>query len=102
MGIRRACSYKAIFKTPVAPSEYSRILVTVQQDGVNMISKDENELTLGTDSVTMNLTQEETYNFQAGRIAFVQIRCYRSEYDAPGSRCWPVEIWPSLDAQILS
>lgn len=102
MGIRRACSYKAVFKTPLAPSQYSKILVTVQQDGNNLISKNQSALTIGTDSVTMNLTQNETAQFEAGKRAFVQIRCYASAYDAPGSKAWPVEVWPALDDQILS
>ena len=102
MGIRRACSYKAVFKTPLAPSNYSKILVTVQQDGNNLISKNQSALTIGTDSVTMNLTQAETSLFEAGKRAFVQIRCYASAYDAPGSKAWPVEVWPALDDQILS
>lgn len=102
MGIRRACSYKAVFKTPVAPSNYSKILVTVQQDGVNLISKNKAALTIGTDTVTMNLTQEETSPLEAGKRAYVQIRCYASAYDAPGSKAWPVEVWPALDDQILS
>ena len=102
MGIRRACSYKAVFKTPLAPSNYSKILVTVQQDGNNLISKNQSALTIGTDSVTMNLTQAETSLFEAGKRAFVQIRCYASAYDAPGSKAWPVDVWPALDDQILS
>lgn len=102
MGIRRACSYKAVIKTPLAPSNYSKILVTVQQDGNNLISKNQSALTIGTDSVTMNLTQAETSLFEAGKRAFVQIRCYASAYDAPGSKAWPVEVWPALDDQILS
>ena len=102
MGIRRACSYKAVFKTPLAPSNYSKILVTVQQDGNNLISKNQSALTIGTDSVTMNLTQAETSLFEAGKRAFVQIRCYASAYDAPGSKAWPVEVWPAMDDQILS
>ena len=102
MGIRRACSYKAVFKTPLAPSNYSKILVTVQQDGNNLISKNQSALTIGTDSVTLKLTQAETSLFEAGKRAFVQIRCYASAYDAPGSKAWPVEVWPALDDQILS
>lgn len=102
MGIRRACSYKAVFKTPLAPSNYSKILVTVQQDGNNLISKNQSALTIGTDSVTLNLTQTETAQLEAGKRAFVQIRCYASAYDAPGSKAWPVEVWPALDDQILS
>lgn len=102
MGIRRACSYKAIIKTPVAPSGYSKILVTVQQDGVNMITKNKADLTLGTETVTMNLTQAETAQFVAAVPAYLQVRCYASAYDAPGSKVWPVEVWPALDDQILS
>lgn len=102
MGIRRACSYKAIFKTPRAPSNYSRILVTVQQDGENLISKDESELTIGTETVTMNLSQDDTYPLEAGKRTYIQIRCYAAQYDAPGSKAWPVEVWPALDDQILS
>lgn len=102
MGIRRACSYKAVFKTPVAPSGYSRILVTVQQDGANIISREKSQLTVGTETVTMNLSQAETAQFVAGKRAFVQIRCYKSTYEAPGSKAWPVEVWPALDDQILS
>lgn len=101
MGIRRACSYKAIFKTPVAPNEYSEILVTIQQERENLISKTKEQLTVGTESVTMNLDQEETARFEAGKFAYVQIRCYKSDYDAPGSKAWPVPVWPALDDQIL-
>lgn len=101
MGIRVACSYRGIFKTPIAPSQYSAILVTIQQDGVNLISKTQDQLEIEEDSVVMNLTQEETHNFEPGKMAFVQIRAYKSAYEAPGSKCWPVPVWPSLDTRIL-
>jgi hypothetical protein len=102
MGIRRACSYKAVFKTPVAPSNYTKILVTVQQDGINLITKNKSDLTLTSTTATMNLTQAETAQFESGKRAYIQIRCYKAAYDAPGSKVWPVDVWPALDDQILS
>lgn len=101
MGIRRACSYTATIKTPVAPSGYSAILVTVQQDGANLVTKTKTGLTIGNDAVTLKLTQAETAQFTAGKKAFLQIRCYKSAYDAPGSKCWPLDVWPALDDRIL-
>ena len=56
---------------------------------------------IGEESVVMKLTQEETYNFEPGKMAFVQIRVYKSAYEAPGSKCLPVPVWPSLDTRIL-
>ena len=102
MGIRRACTYKAIFTLPRAASAYSRILVTVQQNGRNLVSKAETDLTVSGSQATMTLTQAETAQFTAGERAWVQIRCYASATDAPGSRAWPIDVWPALDDQILS
>ena len=102
MAIRRACSYKAHIKTPYPPSHYSAILVTVQQDGVNLINKNKSDLTADGSSVTMNLTQAETAQFVAGKPAYLQIRCYASATEAPGSRCWPLEVWPALNDTILA
>lgn len=102
MGIRRACSYKATITLPKAASTYSRILITVQQNKQNLISKEKTALTVSGSTVTMNLTQEETAQFTAGEQAWLQVRCYASATDAPGSAAWPVEVWPALDDQILS
>lgn len=102
MGLRRACSYKANITLPKTASTYSAILITIQQDGQNLVSKTKSQLTTSGSTVTMNLTQEETRQFEAGIPAYLQIRCFASATDAPGSACWPVEVWPALDDQILS
>lgn len=101
MAMRRACSCQISIKTPNRPDSYSVILVTIQQDGVNLISKGIEDLTWDETYVIVQLNQEETKQFTAGIPAYVQIRCYNSEYDAPGSACWPLEVYPSLDDQIL-
>ena len=101
MGIRRACSYQATIRTPKPPNTYSEILVTFQQDGENLISKIKAALTLDSTGVIVNLNQEDTKKFKAGFKALLQVRCYAAEYDAPGSACWPIDVYPSLDDQIL-
>lgn len=101
MGLRRACSYEATIQTPRAPSNYSAMLVTIQQDGVNLINKSKSDLTVGDADVTLRLTQEETAQFRAGVPALLQIRCYAGTYDAPGSAAWQIDVWPALNDSIL-
>lgn len=102
MGIRRACSYKAVITLPKDASTYSRILITVQQNKQNLVSKEKPALSISGSTATMTLTQAETAQFTAGEQAWIQIRCFASTSDAPGSTCWPVDVWPALDDQILS
>lgn len=101
MAIRRACSYQATFQTPKAPSNYSDILVTVAQKGVNLINKPRYLLDIGENTVRMSLTQEETLLFEAGVPAQIQIRCFAADYDAPGSAVWTVDVLPALNDMIL-
>ena len=102
MALRRACSYQATFKTPEDPSNYSAILVTMQQEGVNLINKDENNLTIDGDVVILNLDQDETKLFKAGKPALIQIRCFESQYNAPGSAVFAVDVGPALNDTTLS
>ena len=101
MGIRRACSYQATIQTPEPPDTYSAILVTFQQDGVNLISKNLEDLEYTDIAVIVKLNQEETKQFVIRKPAYLQIRCFASEYNAPGSAAWPLDIKPALDDTIL-
>lgn len=101
MGIRRACSYQAVIRTPKAPENYSAMLFTIKQDGEILVSKDISELEIDEKFVYANLTQEETALFVDGICAQMQLRVYASATDAPGSPVWQVPVWPSLDDQIL-
>ena len=101
MAFRRACSYEATIRTPVAPSNYSAILVTFQQGGVNLVQKALEDLTLTETSVVVQLTQAETALFEAKKNAYLQIRCYASEYNAPGSKIWPLKVEDALDDEVL-
>ena len=104
MGMRRACSYQATIRTPQAPSNYSALLLTIQQGGQNLINKTKDDLTPSADgtSVIVNLTQEETAQFAAGKQALLQLRCFASANDAPGSHAWAIDVLPALNDEILS
>lgn len=101
MAIRRACSYQAVIKTPRPAADYSAILVTVAQSGVNLINKEAYQMEIVGDNVTMKLTQEETAQFKAYTPAQIQIRCYADVFDAPGSAVWTVDVLDALNDVIL-
>ena len=102
MAFRRACSYTATIQTPEAPSNYSAILVTFAQDGANIIEKDETEITIGDVNIVVQLDQSETKQFACGKKAFLQVRCYKSQYEAPGSAIWAFNVCPVLNDEVLT
>lgn len=112
MAIKRACTYTASIKMPEAPSEYSQILVTLSQDQEIVVEKQKSNLTLSEQTVSFTLTQEETRLFRpskkspkgarVGSPAFIQVRAYKSSSVAPGSDYWEVEVYDSLNDEVLS
>ena len=101
MGIRRACSYQVRFQTPEAPAGYSDILVSFAQNGNVLFNKPKSELLVEESTVIAQLTQEETRQFRDGVAAQIQIRCFASTYNAPGSKTFSVDVWPALNDTIL-
>lgn len=111
MAMRRAASYSATITPPKAPGEYSAILVTFAQDQRIVLSKSLEDLTIDGGDVVVELTQEETLQFapsvpspmgtKPGGPAYLQIRCYAGEYDAPASAAWAIEVYDVLDPTIL-
>lgn len=102
MSIRRACSYQAEFTLPEDAENYSAILVTISQNRLPIINKDQDELVLFDRKATLKLTQEETLMFSADVPAQIQLRAFKSEYVAPGSRIWTIDVNPSLNEEVLS
>lgn len=102
MAIIRACSYNCTITLPENASEYSKILVTFSQGKTKLIDKDETELQLSGRNVEVHLTQEETKLFKAPSEALLQVRCFKSIYNAPGSRIWVVDVYPALNDEVLS
>lgn len=102
MGLRRACTYQATIRTPKAPGNYSKFLLTIQQNGQNLINKTQEDLSADATTVSVTLTQAETAQFVAGVPALLQLRCYASATEAPGSKAWAIDVYPALNDQILS
>lgn len=100
--IVQACSYEAEIKTPKAPSTYSKIVVSFAQNGTVLIDKQKSSLTIGTDSVTVHLSGSETNLFDPLYVALLQIKCYASAYDAPGSCVFGIKVCPALNDEVLS
>lgn len=110
--MRRACSYTAAILTPVDPHTYSKILVTFAQDQEILIQKTENDLVITEDGVLVQLTQAETLSFRpslksvmgrrVGSPAYLQIRAYAGEYDAPGSQSFEIDVVDSHSEEVLS
>lgn len=113
MAIHRAGTYPVTIKTPLAPSEYSEILVSFAQGQQLVVEKKNGDTGFSTteDAVVVVLTQAETLLFQptAGSpmggtrapMAFLQIRCYKSDLDAPASAVWPIEVYDALNQEVL-
>lgn len=100
MAMIRACSYVAEIETPDPPSDYTAIQVTVMQ-GSTTITKTKPQLTLTEDSIMVKLDQAETKQFSCGQNAYIQVRCYKSQYDAPGSEVFGIQVHPALDDGVL-
>lgn len=114
MAIRRACSYAATITTPEAPANYSAILVSFSQNQqiIHSFELGDDEIAVNADDITVQLTQEQTAAFQPSQgspmgrenaqPAYLQIRCYKSDYVAPGSKTWSIEVYDSLETEVLS
>ena len=101
MAMIRACSYTATIQAPEDPTTYSAILVTFAQDGENIIEKTEEDVTFEDNNIIVQLDQEETKQFACGKKCYIQIRCYKAQYNAPGSSVWAIDVRPALNDEIL-
>lgn len=101
MAFIRACSYSCTIKPPKDPAEYSAALLTIAQDGVNLINKDLADLEISGANYILTLTQQETKMFAAGTRAWMQIRCFISDSEVDGHAPWPIDVFPALNDQII-
>lgn len=101
MPIIPGASYSATIQTPLPAENYSAMRVTFAQRGQVLLQKTEADLLIQNGLVVVQLSQEDTQGFMPGAAALMQIRCYRSQYDAPGSACWPIAVLQSNDTEVL-
>ena len=114
MSIRRACSYAATITTPEPPANYGAILISFSQNQrvVHSFELGDDEIVVNANDVTVQLTQEQTAAFspsqgspmgrENAQPAYLQIRCYKSDYVAPGSKTWAIDVYDSLETEVLS
>lgn len=110
--IKRACSFTDVIKSAIDPTEYSKILVTFAQDQNIVIEKTERDMTISSDGILVELTQSETLQFRPslksvmgrriGSPAYMQIRAYKSAYDAPGSKQFELDVLDTLSEEVLT
>ena len=106
MAIVRSCSYSSVIFIPEPAENYTKIEVSFAQDQQIVVTKSDGDLETASNAVVVSLTSEETLLFRPsvkspmgrrlGGSAFVQIRLFKDSSDAPGSKCWPVEVHDSL------
>lgn len=113
MSIRRACSYAATITTPEAPAGYTKIIASFAQDQqiVHSFELGDDGIVVNANDVTVRLTQAETKAFkpsagspmgrETGGPVYLQIRCYKSTYEAPGSKTWAIEVYDSEEEEVL-
>lgn len=109
--IKRACSYTAVIKCAIDPTEYTRILVTFSQDQQIVIEKTESQMLVSSDGIIVNLSQDETLQFRptgksvmgrrTGSPVYMQIRAYKSTYEAPGSKQFALEVVDCQSEEVL-
>lgn len=114
MAIRRACSYAATITTPEAPANYSAILATFSQNQQILFNFElgDPEIVITDSEVIVQLTQEQTAAFapstgsamgrENAQPAYLQLRCYKSDYVAPGSKVQAIPVYDSLETEVLS
>ena len=101
MAFTRTGSYSCTITPPKDPSTYSKILITFAQDGQNLVDLDETDITISGGDVIVNLTQEQTALFIAGKRAWVQGKFYSAPNDVPVTPEWPIDVLPVLNDTIL-
>lgn len=102
MAFTRTGSFDCTFTPPEDPSAYSKILATFAQDGVILVEKDENDITISGADIQVNLTQQETALFTAGKRAWAQMKCFASDDNVDISPEFPIDVLPVLNEVILS
>ena len=101
MAFTRTGSFGCTITPPKDPSEYSKILITFAQDGQNLVDLDENDITISGGDILINLTQEQTALFAAGKRAWLQGKFYLSPTEVPITPEWPIDVLPVLNDTIL-
>lgn len=83
--------------------DYKHIVVSISQNGVLQINKDEDDLTIdpSTDTITFSLSQEETGYFIPGR-AYMQVNIYYNDSNRNVSTQAAIDIYDNLYNKVIA
>lgn len=70
----RGTTPEHIIKPPVAASLIKSVRFTYEQDGNTIVEKTEADCTITDESITVQLTQEDTLRFEENKIISAQVR----------------------------
>ena len=95
--------------TPVGVLEnYSKIVVSIAQEGMVQIDKSTSELSIDTetDTITLSLSQEETAKFAGGkegnpRTAVIQVNIYYESTERDVSTTGTIEVYDNLYKEVI-
>ena len=95
--------------TPVGILEgYKHIVVSIVQKGMTQINKTEEDLNInvGTDTITLYLTQEETGKFMGGennnpRKAEIQVNIYYNNSERDVSTVGSIDVYNNLYSKVI-
>ena len=89
------------FTVPIDTEIISNVRVTYAQSGEVVLTKEKDDCSIGNKTVTVKLTQEETFKFAHDIPVDIQVRILTTGGDALASRVERVPIREVLDGEVL-
>lgn len=99
--MRQGTTPKHIFTLPFAASLASVIQITYQQGNEIVLQKNTGDCTPDGNTVSVKLTQEDTFKFDARQDVMIQIRVLTAGGDALTSDIIRVSVGRCLDDEVL-
>lgn len=89
------------FPSQVSISEIAELRVTYEQGGNIVLQKHKKECTLGTDSVVVKLTQEESLRFASNVPVRIQLKVRTKGGDVLVSKMTRMQVHVVLDKEVI-
>lgn len=89
------------YRLPNAAENYSEFLVTMSQNNNILVSRRKSGLTIDGNTIQWTLTQQEANQFEAGKLAQVQLRAVLAGGTVVATPISNVVVNPALDDSIL-
>ena len=98
----RGSTPKHIFKLPISTSTVKKVLITYEQLGRTVLEKTEKDVEMADDTITLRLTQAETFLFKEKQTARIQLKVLTNSGDLLPSQIISVSVDEILNEEELS